>query len=267
MKKILSLTTLLLLFVGGVIWYYSIGEAAELEGLLLYLPFDEGSGDKAKDLSGNGFDGELNGAKWVDGKFIKALEFDGKDDFVAVEPLGVDPDEFTIEFWFSPAKDLDSGGTRMDLMYAHTGCCRPHITFNRQNDGGIGLHAEYGGNGAQGPTLDLTTKTSSWKSGEWYHWAGTADEKELKVYVNGKFEKTVKAPGNQKPNLRYEEFGVSIGASQGQANWYSGKLDEIRVWSRVLTDNEIQKAFDGTLMAIEKKDKLAITWGSIKDMR
>jgi len=260
--KIFISTITIFFFIG---LFSPIGGAVKLEGLLLYLPFDEVSGGKAKDLSGNGFDGNLNGGvKLVDGKVNKALEFNGTDGFVTVGPLGVDPDEFTIEFWFSPQKDLDSGGARMDLIYAHTGCCRPHITFNRQNDGGMGFHAEFGGNGAQGPTTDLITKTSSWKLGEWYHWVGTADENETKVFVNGKVEKTLKAPGNATPNLRYEEFGISIGCSQGQSNWFSGKLDEIRVWSRVLTDNEIKKAFDGTLMAIEKKDKLAITWGAIK---
>ncbi|MDE0018028.1 MAG: hypothetical protein OXU51_17735 [Candidatus Poribacteria bacterium] len=46
-----------------------------LEGLVLYMPLDEGNGKATEDFSENGFDGELNGgAKWVDGKFGKALE-------------------------------------------------------------------------------------------------------------------------------------------------------------------------------------------------
>jgi hypothetical protein len=45
--------------------------------------FDEGKGDVAEDSSENGFDGKImNGAKWVDGKFGDALEFDGADDYV-----------------------------------------------------------------------------------------------------------------------------------------------------------------------------------------
>ena len=39
---------------------------------------DEGQGDVAKDSSGNGNDGTLEGnPKWVNGKFGKALSFDG----------------------------------------------------------------------------------------------------------------------------------------------------------------------------------------------
>lgn len=38
---------------------------------------DEGRGDVVKDLSENKNDGKIVGAKWVDGKFGTALEFDG----------------------------------------------------------------------------------------------------------------------------------------------------------------------------------------------
>ena len=41
--------------------------------------FNEGKGGTAADASGNGNDGEIHGAKWVDGKFGKALEFNGTD--------------------------------------------------------------------------------------------------------------------------------------------------------------------------------------------
>jgi hypothetical protein len=45
--------------------------------------FDENNGNLAKDLSGNKNDGTLvNGPKWIDGKFDKALSFDGVDDYI-----------------------------------------------------------------------------------------------------------------------------------------------------------------------------------------
>lgn len=269
MKKKLSLI-LFILSVGGVIWFSSTGETAELEGILLYLPFDEGSGDKAKDLSGNSFDGELNEAKWSDGKFGKALKFDGKSSFVAVEPIGVDPDEITIEFWFSPAKDLDSSDPRMDMVYALNGCCRPHVTFNRAQEvlpGAVGFYLEFGNEAPDaGPALAIGTKKTSWDANTWYHLAATADEKETKVYLDGELEDEKKSLGPVR--YTYNEHGISIGAGLGgSGNFFNGRMDEFRIWERVLSADEVKKAFDGTLMAIEKKDKLAITWGSIKDMR
>lgn len=38
---------------------------------------DEGAGKTTKDSSGKEHEGTINGAKWKDGKFGKALEFDG----------------------------------------------------------------------------------------------------------------------------------------------------------------------------------------------
>jgi prepilin-type N-terminal cleavage/methylation domain-containing protein len=52
-------------------------------GLVLYLPFEEGSGTSTRDLSGHNNDGTLyNGPTWVEGKLGKALSFDGVDDYV-----------------------------------------------------------------------------------------------------------------------------------------------------------------------------------------
>ena len=43
--------------------------------------FDEGKGNVVSDLSDNGHNDEIQGTpKWVDGKFGKALEFDGAKD-------------------------------------------------------------------------------------------------------------------------------------------------------------------------------------------
>ena len=50
----------------------------------LYFSFDEGVGDTVKDLSGNNNDGAITKAQWVDGKYGKALEFNGNDTWVDV---------------------------------------------------------------------------------------------------------------------------------------------------------------------------------------
>ena len=52
---------------------------------VLYLPFDEGRGNKAYDQSEYKNDGTIYGAKWIKGRFGYALKFDGIDDYVRVE--------------------------------------------------------------------------------------------------------------------------------------------------------------------------------------
>ena len=76
----LSLITLLCVCVSTV-------ALSSTEGLLIYFPFDEGRGDVAMDMSGNGHHAEIDGARWIDdGKVNGALEFRGvsKGDIVQV---------------------------------------------------------------------------------------------------------------------------------------------------------------------------------------
>ncbi|MCD6317450.1 hypothetical protein J7M02_00080, partial [Candidatus Aerophobetes bacterium] len=55
------------------------------EGLVLYLPFEEiDAGWVTPDYSDYGNNGTIYGAVWVNGKFGRALEFDGVDDYVEV---------------------------------------------------------------------------------------------------------------------------------------------------------------------------------------
>ena len=73
--------SLMVLFV-----FISFVKADLWDGLVLYLPFDEGEGVVANDSSANQFTGNLNGdPEWVVGKFGNALSFDGDGDYVKVD--------------------------------------------------------------------------------------------------------------------------------------------------------------------------------------
>jgi len=57
-----------------------------IDGVVGSWNFDEGSGTTAHDVSGNSNDGTIYGATWVDGKYNKALNFDGVNDYVSCVP-------------------------------------------------------------------------------------------------------------------------------------------------------------------------------------
>ena len=62
--------------------------------------FDEGSGKKTEDSSGNKLTGELEGGcDWVDGKFGKAIKFDGKTGFVAIKEHANPTKAITVSAW------------------------------------------------------------------------------------------------------------------------------------------------------------------------
>ena len=81
------------------------------KSLLVYFSFDEGKGKIAKDGSQHGHDGELiEGPKWVDGKFEKALEFNGNDGnyvIVPIEDALQTLKTLSVAFWVKRGKTED----------------------------------------------------------------------------------------------------------------------------------------------------------------
>ena len=98
---------ILALLVGTIFLVFPFGGKAVQgdDSLKLYLPFEEGKGKVAKDKSGNGNDGTLEGdTKWIDGKYGKAISLNGKASGVTVpDSDSLDtPDEITVEAWIYP---------------------------------------------------------------------------------------------------------------------------------------------------------------------
>jgi len=111
--------------------WVSIASADLLDGLVLYMPLDEGAGKKITGLSENAFEGEIQGnAKWVDGKFGKALEFSASSDKVFIDdaPVFHIEDEITQAAWIN----LDR------LPSAHA------IIFGTRSGGGRNIGFGYG---------------------------------------------------------------------------------------------------------------------------
>ncbi len=79
------------------------------EHTVLLLHLDKGEGDVADDDSGLDNKGKISGATWCEGKFGKALQFDGVDDYMTCmgersQPPHFDFGEttdFTVEFWLN----------------------------------------------------------------------------------------------------------------------------------------------------------------------
>ena len=64
-----TIFVLAMLCLTGSLFSAGAAKLSDDEALILYLPFDEGSGDKTYDLSKSGLVGKLvKNPKWVDGK-------------------------------------------------------------------------------------------------------------------------------------------------------------------------------------------------------
>lgn len=102
--------------------------------------------------------------------------------------------------------------------------------------------------------------------GEWHHIAGTYDLTAMRVYVDGVLDSELADTKKFKKNI--EE--LAIGAKSGGSSPVKGIIDEVGVFNRALTADEINNIMKNGLRratgpkAILNKDKVSTTWGSIK---
>jgi hypothetical protein len=239
--------------------------ALDKEGLMLYLPFDEGSGDVAKDASGNGNDGELQGkGKWVEGKFGKALHLSAAADYVEVphsDSLDIKQD-ITMEIW-----------AKVDSISAD-----PYCSFitkcTADSVGAYMLHVDgSAGEVVIDPLVFINNSYAQWPSargaapfGEWHYFTGSYDGSEYRTYIDGKLEATFKrAPGGE---IDHSDAPVAIGRDNRSpipgGRFMDCIVDEARIWNRVLSQSEIKEAMEGILLSVEPKELLTATWGEIK---
>ncbi len=248
MKKILCLLSALTFVMSCM-----LAHAADAEtDLLIYLPFDEGQGNNAKDTSPNGFTGEVKNAKWVEGVVGQALHFNNGS--VTFDPLQIDePKEMTIEFWFKPDEKIE-GGNRIDVLYRLTGGGRPHITFNR---GGV-LFGFYFA--TQGVELEALTTLDAFEP-EWYYFVASQSKKTAVMYLNGELDAEAQAGGDAR--MDFGTQGMSIAANQGNNNFFNGSIDEFKIWSVAFTAEDVKSSMEKAL-AVKASGKLTTTWGQLK---
>jgi len=89
----------------------------------------------------------------------------------------------------------------------------------------------------------------------WTHLAGSYDGEQIKLYVNGRLQATVSAPGR----IPQSAAPLFIGALSPGQRLLLGQLEDIRVWRRALTDQEIAtvaKGDEGTT----RRDDLVGRW-------
>lgn len=227
------------------------------KSLVLYLSFDEGQGGDAKDGSVHGHDGELiQNPKWVDGQFGKALEFDGTKGQHVMVPINDTlqlTEQFSIAFW------VKRGDAQIrEWNYMVTAGTLKWASIFRDVDKNTYFWSTSGGAWAQKAITDDIQPE------DWVHLAVTHDTKsEVVIYNDGK-----KAGGGAKPPVVDEIDGsVMVGARHPGQEFFTGIIDEVFLFNRIITEEEINELKDGEFLPVEPAGKLATTWGSVKAQR
>ena len=228
--------------------------------------FDDNKGDTAADSSGNKTDGTLmNGPEWVDGKFGKALEFNGTNAYVEIDDSGIldITKAATIVAWVK--SNADHAGYTGLVRKGNQGSDRPNnymLQVKPDGPGGADLiqcvysHASDNNNYVDSVTsLDV---------GKWYHLAGVINPSAGKmiIYFNGKPDVEKNIPAE---DLEPDDNSVWIGRRHD--NWFNGIIDEVAIFNVALTEIDIGNIMNSGLdkvSAVSSAGKLAATWAIIK---
>jgi RHS repeat-associated protein len=198
-----------------------------IDGLVAAYGFEEGAGTAVADSSGHANNGTIAGATWTDGKFGKALQFDGTDDNVAI------PDsnslDLTTAMSLSAWVKLDTlNGTWREIIYKKRS---PGRSYDLAADSSANKPALVINNGT---TTPATYGPSAFPTAQWAHLAGTWDGTTAKLYVDGTLVKTQAMAGPIAPGSDMLYIG---GLGTG---YVDGTIDEARIYNRALSQTEVQ---------------------------
>ena len=185
----------------------------------------------AVDSSGNGNDGTVYGATYDSGYYGQALRFDGDDDYVdcgssaTLKPTV----DITIEMWVKPnstqAQYADIlGGHQNNQGYVvqqnSTNLNQYYFAYNKDGTG----------SGWQGESI-----TTQLTADVWQYFVVQKEGNTIRHYLNG----ILSASGSVSGNIWYspmESFYLGIGWLLDSDRYFTGAIDEVRIWDVALTE-------------------------------
>ena len=211
------------------------------DNLVAHWNLDDDSGSLARDVSGNGYDGELRGGSWLsDGQFGGALRF-GAGDGIAVEGFPNATPNWTVSLWIRLSDEqlavnsetfttilstetLTAGGWEVNLDRQ---LAQPRFVFSYW---------------APPLTNYIGTECSCVKPGGWHHVAAVVDANadRISLYSDGTVTDQVTRPSDIPPGdstLRFAQWNMS-------GRLFTGDLDDVVIWRRALTAQEVAAITD-----------------------
>ena len=237
--------------------------ADELEdSLILYMSFDTIDGKNTIDHSMYGNNGEMKGdPKHVEGKFGKALEFNGTSDWVQVphhETLTVDKD-VTVMAWIHTERHMGPNNARWQGILAKSNNPRSYSFYTESPS--KCLHFVSGGGSV--------CQQGEVKLNEWQHVAAQLDNGTHRYWING--QNVGESGGKPNPPGNADTSPVFIGTTaEGAGRLFLGLIDEVRIWNRALTEEEVIEQMEKghlELFPVDPRQKLTTSWGTIKSRK
>jgi chitodextrinase len=196
-------------------------------GLVAAYSFNEGSGTTVTDASANGNAGTISNASWTSGKYGGALAFNGSSSRVTIPnaPTLQLTSGMTLEAWVNPTT---VSSLWRDVIYKGKDNYFLEATSSRSSRpvGGAILNGTNAA--ATGPT-PLT-------AGTFTHLAATYNGSTMRLFVNG--TQVASTPGTG--SILTSANALQIGSDSNFGQYFTGTIDEVRVYNTALTQAQIQ---------------------------
>ncbi|MCH8218207.1 MAG: LamG domain-containing protein, partial [Planctomycetes bacterium] len=223
--------------VGGV---HTSDAADPQDHLVLYLPFDEGGGDVTEDLSGAGLQAQLVGAyQWTTGVSGGAISFSatGRAEVSTSDPLNLT--QITVMAWVRPASIVATVASNhwqnLNSIYGKAGSGGDDsVVLSLTGGDGVHFYVDQGANN------NLVVPDAGVRTGEWQHVAGSFDGTVMRSFLDGTQIGEMAIQGVIISNAILPTIGGRADVSVD----FDGAIDEVRVYNRALTPDEIMEALE-----------------------
>jgi hypothetical protein len=243
---------------GSFFLFSPVSNAAQNDGLVAHWSFDDCT---AKDVSGNGHDGAINGnPQCVEGKKGKAFNFNatGASDYIDLGTSIPALNNYTIAGWINIAQLPEYvGKNRHGVIFSRGGVStNEHESFNFYVDGSYNpsfLRSDVG-TGAPHPAKydsvpDKAEERFTPPENSWIFVVSTNNGNQMALYNNAKLVSSAKA--SLLPQAG--DLQSSIGKSLNETYWnyddsygFTGMIDDLRIYNRALSETEIKSLYSDT---------------------
>ncbi len=220
--------------------------------LLLYLPFDGDVDDYSKSALETTLVGD---ADFVEGKHGEALDFSESGE-VKAPHIPFEDKSFTVCMWVKPKL----AGTDSQVIFGQHQAGQTNVSLHFR------IYAS-SGNVRMGFYSNDLNAAAAVKKDEWVHMAFWLDIDKVKrrIYINGKpIAEDAGVAGIEYKGTTGDTY---IGAWRANYQRFNGTIDEVQVWNRALSDDEILDSMErlsSIINAVDASGKLATAWGTIK---
>ncbi|NEE03134.1 sialidase family protein [Phytoactinopolyspora halotolerans] len=210
------------------------------------IPEPPEPGPTTEDASRFGHTAYVRGGAVVgdDGRHGRALELDGTDDRIEIpfaDTLDLDNHDFTWSIWFRYT--APSGNHALIWAYRMGSNTTPQVWL-RAEPGNNRLRALLGSDLDWGASV---TAAGARNDGSWHHVALRRDGGRLSLCVDGAeaAARDVSEHGSVTIGREFGAHGIHVGQRVDGANRFRGSIDDVRIYTRALSDDEIARLAAG----------------------